>query len=400
MQGLGTVFWKDMRLLYRDPLVAVLLIVVPLIMIVFVSYAFEGVLKGDYRLDLPVVDLDHTASSRALIDDLRTVAAVKQQRWDSEQFTTDDAVDAFGGGRRAAVLVVPKGFAASQQRGERISLRLYIDPAQQGVASMLASTVQGRLQLHQFVTTAVAMVADASGQGAADVADRVQTQVIADLARPQIAVETRGVRQGESLPSPFEQTVPGFTLMFSVFLAAAVSSQITIEKAMLGTWERTLMSPVRRPVVALGAVLAALTVGVIQTVLLFAIGRIVFGMELGGAYLGLGATILLFQLMPAGLGLLLAGWTDNLVLQNNLVNLSVMLMAFLGGAVVPLFLLPHWMQFFSRFTPHYWAMQSLQDLMFRGRGMRAVAPNLGLLAVFGLFPLMLGLLRFQFQRDL
>lgn len=58
------------------------------------------------------------------------------------------------------------------------------------------------------------------------------------------------------------------------------------------------------------------------------------------------------------------------------------------------------MQYLAQFTPHYWAMQSLHDLMFRGRELADVAYRLGVLSLFALIPFAAGLLRFQFQRYL
>ncbi len=399
MRGLSTVLWKDFLLLYGNPAAAVLLIVLPLIMIVFVSFAFEKLLIGDPRLDLSVVDLDDSAASRDLTHDLDEVVSVKEHAWDQDRFTGEDAAGLFGSGRRVAVLVIPRQFEERRAADEPSPLQLYVDPAQRGLASTLRSAVENRLQSEDLLETTTTVVAEVSGRPSEEVRPDVEAALAEALSDPSIPIDEQDLIEGRSLPSAFEQTVPGFTLMFSVFLASAVAGQIALERRTRGTWFRTLASPVGRPVVVLGTVLAAFSLGVLQSVILFAIGRFAFGMELGSEYLGLALAIILFQMVPAGLGLALAGYTDNIQLQNNIINLSVLLFAVIGGALLPLFLLPDWMQFLSRFTPHFWAMQSLHDLMFRGRDLADVAFKLSILAVFAVIPLTLGFLRFQFQRD-
>jgi ABC-2 type transport system permease protein len=373
----------------------------PLLVIVFVSFAFEGLLTGKARLDLPVVDLDESDASRRLIDDLQSVESlsIKERNWSGESFDGSDAANVFDGGRKIAVLVIPKGYAADREQGSA-TLEFYVDPAQARSAALLGFTVQSRLQVDDFVETAVRVAAIESNQSEVAIRADVEAELARALDDPSTRLSQTGVVEGRSLPGPYEQTVPGFALMFSVFLASYVAVQITLEKKESGTWYRTLSSPVSRPVVVLGMVSSAFSLGVMQTVVLFAIGKFVFGMELGSSYIGLAATILLFQLMPAGLGLLLAGLTDNITLQSNIANLGVMFFAVLGGAMVPIFLLPSWMQIMSAFTPHFWAMQSFNDLMFRGKDLTDIAPRLAVLAAWGLVPMALGLFRFQFQRYL
>lgn len=332
MRGLGTVLKKDLRLAYRSPTTAVLLVALPLVIIIFVSFALEGLVTGGPRLKLPVVDLDRSATSRALVGQLDEVVEIERRDWDKDEFTGDDAAGLFGGGRRVAVLVIPQGYEAALAAGDDLPLRFYLDPAQRGLATNLRLVVQGQLRATEFVETTVALVAAAAGQPEEQVRPEVESELAAALGDSASAVRELSVTEGSSLPSAFEQTVPGFTLMFSVFLGAMVSTTILYEKQRSGTWYRTLASPVRRPVVVLGILLTAFSLGVVQTTLLFAIGRFAFGMELGSEYVGLALVVLLFQMFPAGLGLLVAGWTDNIVLQSNLFNIGTIFLGIIGAA--------------------------------------------------------------------
>jgi ABC-2 type transport system permease protein len=77
-------------------------------------------------------------------------------------------------------------------------------------------------------------------------------------------------------------------------------------------------------------------------------------------------------------------------------NLLVIVLAAFGGSLVPIFLLPGWMEALAAFTPNYWAMQSFQDVMFRGASVADIALNLAVLLAFAVALLGAGLARFRY----
>ena len=68
----------------------------------------------------------------------------------------------------------------------------------------------------------------------------------------------------------------------------------------------------------------------------------------------------------------------------------------LGGALVPVFLLPQWVQELSIITPQYWALDSIQRLTILGDGLTDVLPQLGVLLAFAAAFFTVGFLRFRF----
>jgi len=68
--------------------------------------------------------------------------------------------------------------------------------------------------------------------------------------------------------------------------------------------------------------------------------------------------------------------------QQSIVSLSVFAMGALGGALVPVFLLPRWMEWLSPFTPQYWAITVFQDVISRGASLADVILNVGVLLAF------------------
>jgi ABC-2 type transport system permease protein len=68
-----------------------------------------------------------------------------------------------------------------------------------------------------------------------------------------------------------------------------------------------------------------------------------------------------------------------------------------GGMMVPISIMPAFMQTLARFTPHNWALQGFQDVIVRGLGVSATLPSLGMLLAFALAFWILALWRFRFD---
>ena len=64
-------------------------------------------------------------------------------------------------------------------------------------------------------------------------------------------------------------------------------------------------------------------------------------------------------------------------------------LAAIGGAMVPIELFPDTMQTIARFTPHAWAIDAFAELVRRDGDLLDILPQLGVLAAFAAFFLVL-----------
>ncbi|MDQ7029670.1 MAG: ABC transporter permease [Ardenticatenia bacterium] len=132
-----------------------------------------------------------------------------------------------------------------------------------------------------------------------------------------------------------------------------------------------------------------------QVALMFAIGRLVFGMSLGRAPLALVLVTLATAAAATGLGLLVAALGKTRQQITGIATLLVLVLAALGGTMVPVFVMPAFMQALARLSPHYWALQGYQDIIVRGLGVAAVLPEVGVLLGFALAFYTVALIRFR-----
>jgi ABC-2 type transport system permease protein len=389
---LWVMFRKDLRFATRSPLAFGLLIVMPFLLIAVLSEAFSPLFEGRDTLEVPVVDLANSRESLQLISALhvRDSLDLRSVPWEGASFDRDDASRILDENRRYfAVLVIAPGSA-----GESLVATLYADPEQRGFSRIIQDHINAQLEEDALLDTLTNEVADASGVTVDEARERVESAAAAANA-PEVAVATIAESGERIVPSRFEQTVPGFSVMFSFWLAMLIAVSIYTEKKEYGTWRRTLVSPAKSWTIISSRVLAYVCLGLAQMTVMFALGAVFFGIDIGW---NLPALILIFfvlALVTTGFGFLMSSLIKDMALLSLVMNLAIIVMAGLGGALIPAAFLPDWAEPFSVLTPHYWAMNGIQEIIILGNGIADIYSSVLALLAFACVFFALGSLRFR-----
>jgi ABC-2 type transport system permease protein len=139
----------------------------------------------------------------------------------------------------------------------------------------------------------------------------------------------------------------------------------------------------------LGKVAPYLLVALVQVAVLLTFGRLVFGMALGSHPLALLPLTAALACCACALGLLLASFSRTEAQVNGLGTVIVLVLAALGGCMVPGVFMPQFMRDLAGFVPQGIALNGYQDVLVRGGGVGAVLPACAILlavavALFGL----------------
>jgi ABC-2 type transport system permease protein len=380
--------WAVMLRLAANPTALALMLVMPIVLITVTSQAFEFVLGGQ-DIEVTVVDLDGSPRSSELIEAIEAQAGLDVRVQEEDTFGESDADAIFAGRDQVAALVIPAGYG---ERGltEGEPLVLYVDPIQASVAEVVRDRVRFALLLDELP----ARIASGLASGVAQ--DEVRVVVFGAADEPAVQVETSFGEQAQSFPSAFEQSVPGFAVMFGFWLAAFTALFLYYEKEIWQTWLRNVAAPVSRPVILSARIAGYVVMGVVQFIIMFAVGRWVWDVDLGESPAALGLVMLTMSLVAASFGLMVNAWLEGRLAQQQTINLSVIVLAAIGGALVPVFLLPDWMAAIAPATPHYWAVTGFQDVMVRGGGVADALPNASVLVAFSAAFFSIALLRFRF----
>jgi ABC-2 type transport system permease protein len=193
-----------------------------------------------------------------------------------------------------------------------------------------------------------------------------------------------------------EFTVPGMTTMFAFFLVGFIGFAFFSERQW-NTWERLRASPATNREILVGKVVPAMLLCLVQQVLLFSAGYVLFGMRVRGSVLGLALVSVALTICLVSVGVLLAALLRTQQQLNAMANLGAMVLAGISGALVPMSVLPGWARTVAPIAPQYWAMRGFRATILDGQGLSAVALPVAVLLGFAVVAGAIALLRFRFD---
>ena len=107
--------------------------------------------------------------------------------------------------------------------------------------------------------------------------------------------------------------------------------------------------------------------------------------------------IVCFALLTASFGLLLAAVGNNPEATRGLAIFATLLLVMLGGAWVPSFVFPEWLQTLSLFVPTRWAIDGLAAMTWRGLGFEAALVPMAVLVATSAALFAIALWRFRWE---
>jgi len=363
---IGATIRKDTQLLLRDRGRLLMLFVMPLVFIVVFGSMFKfGPGAGKKRM-IAVWHAAGDARGEAIVNAIGDTPGFAPKPMAS----ADDVRRAVANEDVSAGVIVPPDFDPS--RGKLVELS--ID---------LGENLQVRAPLQGALTGAVM---------------RGLSPVPLDKLPPMIEAKTPpGIAKPLEGISSFQVTVPGNGVLFGFFIAMTVAMSFASERHS-GTWRRLLAAPVPRWRALLGKLVPYYLIGLFQLGGLFAIGALVFGMQIAGSWAALVVLSMLVVLVAMAFGMLVAsfGWTEKQI--GSGVPVMLLVMGLIGGCMFPRPFMPSFMQKLGLVVPHSWALDGYYAVLVReGTSIADIAPTLGALSAFAVGFGVLGLWRFKFE---
>lgn len=184
--------------------------------------------------------------------------------------------------------------------------------------------------------------------------------------------------------SAITEAAPRMLVMFSMFAISTVGAALLSERTWrTWSWLRTTSASTWE--LLLGKTVPLLGVLLLQQVLVVGIGRLVFGLELSGSVAVLVVAGLSWALCILACGALVATFARSNNQLSSITDVTGLLLSSLGGALVPLALMPGWLQTVAPVSPAHWGLRALQGAMLgqTGQALTAAAVLAGLAVVVG-----------------
>lgn len=380
-----TIAGVALRRLVRDRTALFFVVLLPVVVILVVGIT----VAAPETARLTVVDLDHSAASRALVHDLGSSTALSTISGTS----VDGARTAVRRGERDVALVIPAGYGAALTAGRTAEVTT-LDTAAPGNRQAADTAVAAVVADQAATYQAARFASDHSSLGlpaALALAQRVQA------GTPTVGVRTDVVNSGSDiLPAGFGYTAPTMLVLF-VFVNALAGGAAMIETRRLGLYDRIMAAPVRSSHVVLGEGLGFLLLSLLQSGFILLIGRFVFGVSWGNP-LAAGALVVAWAMVGTGAGML-SGTLFRTPEQASAIGPFIgIALGMLGGCMWPLAVVTPVMQKVGHLAPQAWAVDAWTTLLSRGGGLSDIVGQLAVLA--GVAITLLALASFRFHRRL
>ena len=178
-----------------------------------------------------------------------------------------------------------------------------------------------------------------------------------------------------------DQAAAGMAVMFSLF-ALKVGAAHLLNERTWRTWDRLLSSPASFAEILAGKALPLFTVIAAQQAVLFGFAAAAFGLHPRAGWWALALCTLAWSACVLLLGLGAATLARTPAQLSAAGDILALLTTVLGGAIVPVALLPGWLRAIAPVSPGYWALDAYRCAL-TGTPAELVRP-IALLGVFAL----------------
>jgi ABC-2 type transport system permease protein len=409
---------KELRLILRDREALLLLFLMPLVFVLIMSLALQSPINERAGINLPVmvVNQDDGAIGQSLVDYFVATPQFKTEVVASPPATLED--DLRKGRFRFAIVIPPQATARAVRRVQQrinavpakgtpeppIEIGFLSDPTVRGDQRALVVAALNRA-LQSVETTVLLRQVDEAGKRL--VRARQMFPEIPLVRAPAsldtfVEIESGGGGPGSAVPSSTQQHVPSWTLLAMFFLVVPLSVTFIKEREQ-GSLLR-LRSLAVSPWLLIGGKMAPyFVINQLQMLLMLLAGVFLLpliggeALEMGNSPAGIALISMGASLAAIGYGFLISSFARTTEQATVFGPVSVLILAGIGGVLVPKMIMPPAMQQFGAISPFSWALEGFFDVFLREGGLREVLPEAGALLVFGLICFSLAALRFRRQ---
>jgi len=348
---------KEFTQLRRDRITYAMILVMPLMQLLLFGYAIN---TDPRHLPAAVVAHDHGRLADAVVATLERTSYVDVRYLPSSEVEMDRLMRR---GEISLALTIPPDFSQRVLKGERAQILAEIDATDPAAAGGVAAAV-------------------------------------AALPSQALRQELRGVSAKPTTPAPFEvvvhrlynpegitsfNIVPGLlALILSMTLVMMTSMAVTREIER-GTMESLLSTPCSPFEVMIGKLLPYVVVGILQTIIVLVLARLLFAVPMADTAAGwfaLGVGIVLFIISNLALGYLISTVVRSQLQAMQISMFYVMPSMFLSGFMFPFAGLPSWARVIGEVLPITHFLRIIRGSLLKGQVLADMGPDLVALGAF------------------
>lgn len=366
----------------RDRLGLFFVIVLPMLLVIVLGITYGGFNSAR----IGVANADDGTLSTELIDSIEIEGITLVIR----DYETPEALrDAVQRGFVEIGLVIPAGYEDALRGGAAGDVEVVAQAS--GLAGAIRSAVDEAIARQAALVRAVRFLAQQEGLDfdAALVLARSQ-----EPNAPGVDVAVASVAETSSGPSGFTVGAQSQLILF-VFLTSLTGATELIITRQLGISRRMFSTPTSAWTIIGGEGMGRYAFALFQGFFIVIVTAVAFGVDWMDPLATI-AIVLVFGLVAAGAAMLIGSLASNPSQAGAIGPAVGLMLALLGGTMVPAEVFPDAMRTASHVTPHAWAMDAFRDMSLNDAGLVEILPELAVL--MGFAAVLLGLAVYRFRR--
>jgi ABC-2 type transport system permease protein len=414
---------KDLQIFFTDRRAVLLTLAIPIAIASFFGSLFSGPDESGEpaRVAVAIVDQDGSGVSKQVVASVSADRALAVT-----QPPIEEARAAVRSGRMAVAVVIPAGFGVAATRafiaqGQNAKIELLTDPSRNAEVAMVSGLLSGHLMQavvqQSFTGSEGRRVIDESLRSLdssgmpGDQRDMLRRLLESAQGLSQ-AQQTSGA-PAQALSVPFEvratpitgnpllkyngyaHSFAGMGIQFALFAAIDLAAGILLERER-GLWKRLRSAPLSRSSLLLARAISGTFITLLTLLAGFAFAKLVFQVPIQNVTGFLLVTVA-SSIMAASFGLLVAALGHTPSATRRAAAFVVLVMVMLGGAWVPAFLFPAWLQQLTWLVPVRWAVEGLDAMTWRGLALSEALVPVGLLLGFSALCGAIAVWRFRWE---
>lgn len=372
IQGMGAIFYKEVRHMRRDPMAVLFAFVLPVLQMVILGAAIDTNIRQvrtavyDASGSSMMTEVSGSSISREFIDRLRNSDTFRVYKYvHSDEELNDEMVS----GRASVGVKIPIDFDRNLLKGNQAQVLVMVDGSDSNVAGQ-AVNVSGSIGL-----------------------DESLRRMMAPGQKNSIEVRPQVMFNPASRSPNF--LLPGLMAVLLIMVTVMLTAFSIVREKERGTIEQLFVTPVRPLGLMLGKIMPYFVTGIVELSIFLLFMRFAFQIPIHGSVLVLAALTTGYLFVNLAIGILISSKANSQAEALQFCLVVMLLSIFLSGFMFPRETMPLWAYTLSHFVPATYMIKIARGVILRGAGLEQLWFNGVVLFAMGTGLLLLAAKRFK-----
>lgn len=372
IQGVGAIFYKEIRHMRRDPMAFLFAFVMPVLQMVILGAAIDANIRQvrtavyDASGSSMITAVSGSSESRAFLDRLRNSDTFRIYKYvHSDADLNEELVS----GRASVGVKIPVDFDRNLLKGNQAQVLVMVDGSDSNVAG-------------QAVNVSSSIGLDESLRRMLDPGQKNPIEI-----RPKVMFNPAS-RSPNFL-------LPGMMAILLILVTVMLTAFSIVREKERGTIEQLFVTPVRPLGLMLGKILPYFVTGIVELAILLLFMRFAFQIPIHGNILVLGLLTTGYLFVNLAIGILISSKANSQAEALQFCLVVMLLSIFLSGFMFPRETMPLWAYTASHFVPATYMIKIARGVILRGAGFAQLWFNGVVLFGMGIGLLLLATKRFK-----